>query len=43
MDSIDTKALGMISSDNQPNGDTTSDEDFTEAHYRQLLRTAKAS
>jgi hypothetical protein len=33
----------MISSDNQPNRATTSDEDFTEAHYRQLLRAAKAS
>lgn len=33
----------MISSDNQPARATTSDEDFTEAHYRQLLRTAKAS
>lgn len=33
----------MISNDNQPNRVTTSDEDFTEAHYRQLLRAAKAS
>ena len=33
----------MISSDNQPNRVTPSDEDFTEAHYRQLLRIAKAS
>lgn len=33
----------MISSDNQPNRATSSDEDFTEAHYRQLLRVAKAS
>ena len=43
MDSIDTKAVDVISSDNRPNRVTTSDEDFTEAHYRQLLRTAKAS
>jgi hypothetical protein len=41
MDSINTKALDMISSDNQPNRATTSDEDFTEAHYRQLLRAAR--
>lgn len=33
----------MISSDNQPKLVTTSDEDFTEAHYRQLLRAAKVS
>ncbi len=33
----------MISIDNQPKRTTTSDEDFTEAHYRQLLRAAKAS
>lgn len=33
----------MISSDNQPVRATTTDEDFTEAHYRQLLRTARSS
>jgi hypothetical protein len=33
----------MISPYNQPTLYTTSDEDFTEAHYRQLLRIAKAS
>jgi hypothetical protein len=43
MDSIYTKAIDMISSDNQPNRATTSDEDFTEVHYRQLLRAARVS
>ena len=43
MDSIYTKALDMISSDNQPNRVVTSDEDFTEVHYRQLLRAARTS
>ena len=43
MDSINTKALDMISSDNQPNRATASDVDFTEVHYRQLLRVARAS
>jgi|APTNR8051073442_1049403.scaffolds.fasta_scaffold04964_7 hypothetical protein len=33
----------MISSDNPPKRSATSDEDFTEQHYRQLLRTAKAA
>jgi hypothetical protein len=43
LDSINTKTVDMISSDNQPKWATTSDEDFTEAHYRQLLRAARAS
>lgn len=33
----------MISYENQPNRTTTSDEDFTEVKYRQMLRVAKAS
>lgn len=33
----------MISNDNQPNRSITSDEDFTEAHYRELSRAARAS
>jgi hypothetical protein len=33
----------MISQVNQPNRFLVLDDDFTEAHYRQLLRTAKAS
>jgi hypothetical protein len=33
----------MISIYNQPNYFTTSNDDFTEAHYRKLLRTAKVS
>ena len=33
----------MISSNNQPKRTETSDEDFTEEHYRQLLRSAKAT
>ena len=43
LDSIDTKAFDMISSDNQPHRVITSDEDFTEGHYRLLLRAAKES
>jgi hypothetical protein len=33
----------MISDENQPKRITTSDEDFTEVHYRLLLRMAKAT
>jgi hypothetical protein len=43
MDSIHKKAFILISSDNQPSRVTTSDEDFTEAYYRQLLRAARQS
>jgi hypothetical protein len=43
MDSIYKKAFSLISSDNQPSRVTTSDEDFTETHYRQLLRSARSA
>lgn len=43
LDSIDPTALNTISSDHEPSRVSASDEDFTEAHYRQLLCAAKSS
>ncbi len=43
MDSLFTNDFAMISIDTQPTLSASADEDFTEQHYRQLLRTAKAA